>query len=385
MTIGWLSAPAPRPTASALPLLRAALAAAPERLEIRRRLARSLFYEDRLPELLETLATDAEDDPEVLCYVGRAAAVLGNDTLALRALSCAAEGGADDALGDLAAILLRARRCEEALDVALRELAHEPSTFKALGVAVRALLAEGQRQRLWSLCRELRAAGAWSGYIPSAMALAATTPEQDAEVASAVDPARWLSVRRLIEDAAFNAALVTELLGHRALTALPSINSTRGSGARINQLDRSAGTLASELLARVCEAVEDYAAERAGCDHPMIARRPAGAVLNAWAVVVRGDGHEDWHIHPSGWLSGVYYVAVPQLPNAGDHRPGAIEFGPFPFETEAHAAGWPRTSVMPRSGDIVLFPSYYGHRTWPTEVSEPRVCIAFDVVAADRA
>jgi uncharacterized protein (TIGR02466 family) len=90
-------------------------------------------------------------------------------------------------------------------------------------------------------------------------------------------------------------------------------------------------------------------------------------------------GHESWHIHPDGWISGVYYVAVPEG-SPGDDRAGAIELGPMPFGTDARLSAWPRSRVAPLPGQLLMFPSYYGHRTWPTGRDEPRVCVAFDVV-----
>jgi hypothetical protein len=78
----------------------------------------------------------------------------------------------------------------------------------------------------------------------------------------------------------------------------------------------------------------------------------------------------------------VYYVAVPHVEPLDDGHPGAIEFGPFPFGAERDVRSWPRDYVTPRAGMLLLFPSYYGHRTWPTRVGDPRIVVAFDVVSA---
>jgi hypothetical protein len=102
---------------------------------------------------------------------------------------------------------------------------------------------------------------------------------------------------------------------------------------------------------------------------------------------VHDDGHEDWHMHPGGWISGVYYAAVPTAvppvaPHDGGAHPGAIEFGPFPFGGERDVRGWPRAHMTPRPSLLLLFPSYYGHRTYATRVGDPRIVVAFDVVPA---
>jgi uncharacterized protein (TIGR02466 family) len=375
------------PYAAFLPLLRAGVAAAPERLDLKRQLAKTLFQTGRLAELVDWLqphARDAGADPELQYYLGRAALANDDAALSLAPLRSAASQDFAEAFGYLAEALHELERPDDALAAALEGLERSPSDFKALGFVVRALLARGERARLWDLCSALRARGAWGAYVPSAMACAATTPEQEREVAAFVEPARWFAATRLAASPGFHAALGAELLAHPSRCALPSIKATTGSGSRIDQLQITAGPLARDVLARIATAVEAYAAQRqAQADHPLIAHRPASRALNSWAVVVHDDGHENWHMHPSGWISGVYYVAVPEIGSNAGESPGAIEFGPFPFGgTADDVPSWPRRRVTPHAGLLLLFPSYYAHRTWPTGVAEPRICIAFDVVYA---
>jgi tetratricopeptide (TPR) repeat protein len=378
------------PYATFLPLLKAGVAAAPERLDLRQQLARTLFHSDRLAELIEWLTpllADEHADGELVYYLGLAVLARGNYAQAAEALQLAAARGYANAYGYLADTLRHLGRPEEALAAGLRGLEHSPSDFKALGAVIRTLMDRGEEQRLWTLCADLRRRGAWGAYIPSAMALAASTPAQKSEVAAFVDPPRWFSVTSFSDrpdfPGDFNAKLAEELLTHKNLTALPSTKTTTGTGCRINQLHLEAGPLTQQLLLRIRAAIEAYVAERQAISgHPMIKDCPASVALNSWAVVVYEDGHEQWHIHPSGWISGVYYVEMPEVPADGGAHPGAIEFGPFPFGTDQEKAAWPRQRVTPQAGTLVLFPSYYAHRTWPTGVTRPRICVAFDVVAA---
>jgi Putative 2OG-Fe(II) oxygenase/Coenzyme PQQ synthesis protein D (PqqD) len=115
-------------------------------------------------------------------------------------------------------------------------------------------------------------------------------------------------------------------------------------------------------------------------DQPMAAMRPENPTLTSWTVAVNMDGHEEWHIHPDGWLSGVFYVDVPDLSATDAPHAGQIEFGPYPFGAAVDNAVWPRRALQPRTGDLLLFPSYFAHRTWPTYVARDRICIAFDVL-----
>lgn len=372
--------------AKLLPLIRAGVAAAPGRPDLQLQLAKALFQTDALAELIERFApgiTATDADPELLYHLGLAAAASGDHRLAHDALRAAAKGGYAPAFGYLAEALRRLGRDDEALDAGLRGLHHLPSDFKALGIVVRTLLERGERERVRALCAGLLERGAWNAYVPSALALAADTPDRDADVAALIDAPRRLAAAHLGVADDFNAGLAAELLAHPALAPLPSTKATSGAGRRIDRLQDAAGPLARELLARIAAAVEEYAVRRdAGADHPLRERRPAATVLNAWAIAVHDDGHEEWHMHPGGWISGVYYVAVPPAATPADDRPGAIEFGPFPLGGDGASRGWPRRRVTPRAGMLLLFPSYFAHRTWPTGVAEPRICVAFDVVAA---
>jgi TPR repeat protein len=369
-----------------LPLLRAGTAAAPENADRALQLAKTLFHADRMAELVERFRSGtARDDAgaELLYYLGCAATVTGDRALAVDALRAAADKGFDAAFGHLAEALRRVERPGDALAAALRGLERAPSDFKSLGMVVRLLLDRGEPERLWNICTSLLARGGWNAYVPSAMALAATTPAQHAQVAALVDSPRWFAAVQLGAPNEVDGALAAELLAHASLAPLPSTKATSGTGNRIDHLQIAAGPRARDLLERICTAVDAYALQRKhDTAHPAIAHRPASVALNAWALAVHDDGHEDWHMHPGGWISGVYYVAVPHLdPHDGEHR-GAIEFGPFPFGTERSAPSWPRTFVTPQAGMLLLFPSFYGHRTWPTRVADPRIVVAFDVVPA---
>ena len=374
------------PHDAVLELLRKGVAAAPDRTDLALQLAKTLVRADRMAELVDRFRNIAarDDAPAELRYwLGFAAAATNDFELAVVALRGAADAGFDAAFGHLAEALGRIGRADDALAAALRGLERSPEDFRSLGMLVRLLLERGDVERLWAVCADLRARGAWNAYIPSAMALAATTPAQDAEVAALVDSPRWFAASQLAVPDGFNEALAAELLAHAALTPLPSTKATSGAGKRIDRLQVTGGPLARDLLDGIRAEVDAYVLRRHGDGaHPMIERRPARVALNAWALAVHDDGHEDWHMHPDGWISGVYYVAVPRADPQADRHPGAIAFGPSPFGTSRDVRSWPRALVTPRAGRLLLFPSYYGHRTWPTRGAEPRIVVAFDVVAA---
>ncbi len=109
-----------------------------------------------------------------------------------------------------------------------------------------------------------------------------------------------------------------------------------------------------------------------------VARRYA---LHVWATRVAEAGNIDTHIHEESWLSGAYYVELP--PAIADDDPahaGWIEFG----RPHAGLPAWPEQALRllrPRVGTLLLFPSYFFHRTLPYRGGGERISISFDLAA----
>lgn len=99
---------------------------------------------------------------------------------------------------------------------------------------------------------------------------------------------------------------------------------------------------------------------------------------SSWYVRMRQGGHLSSHIHESGWLSGVTYLAMP--PRQGDGTEGCIQFSIDGGDYPASHADFPARTLAVEVGDIVLFPSSLFHRTIPFASADERICIAFDVL-----
>lgn len=111
--------------------------------------------------------------------------------------------------------------------------------------------------------------------------------------------------------------------------------------------------------------------------HPFLSRKASGfAISGSWSVRLNSGGHHTNHIHPEGWISAVYYVAVPDAVASG--QSGWLKFG----ETGLQLGNREQImqKVRPRPGLLVLFPSYFYHGTIPFTDSAHRTTIAFDVV-----
>jgi hypothetical protein len=93
---------------------------------------------------------------------------------------------------------------------------------------------------------------------------------------------------------------------------------------------------------------------------------------------LRDCGFHTNHIHPEGWISSCYYVALPPAVEDTKCRQGWIKFGEPPLGVTLKNPI--RRAIQPRPGRLVLFPSYMWHGTVPFHDAMPRTTIAFDVV-----
>lgn len=133
--------------------------------------------------------------------------------------------------------------------------------------------------------------------------------------------------------------------------------------------------LREQILATVRGYVDAMPADRS---HPYFGRRGKGlAFAGSWSSRLRDGGFHTHHIHPEGWISGVYYLQVPPAADAGDQSGwltfGVPNLGPEISLPALHA-------VQPRPGRLVLFPSYFWHGTVPFQDEVPRITIAFDLI-----
>jgi hypothetical protein len=184
--------------------------------------------------------------------------------------------------------------------------------------------------------------------------------------------------------AEFDAALAADIRAHPSLRYEPVGLAARG------------GSLAQDLFSARTPAIDAFerslrariAAYCAGLPrdplHPFLRMLGPSADVGAWrlsmwATLLDGGGEIATHIHEESWLSGAYYVAVPDAVASGDAgHAGWFEHGRPAFELAGHA---PELGVIkPEPGLLLLFPSYVNHRTLPfAAAGEQRISISFDL------
>lgn len=112
--------------------------------------------------------------------------------------------------------------------------------------------------------------------------------------------------------------------------------------------------------------------------HPQLAPRRDAPVrfAGAWSIRMTGGGRHVPHVHPLGWFSSAFYLAVPDE-RAGDAPDaGWLTLGE-PEETLGVAL-LPLRQIEPKVGRLVLFPSTLWHGTRPI-AGGTRMSVAFDV------
>ena len=287
------------------------------------------------------------------------------------------------AQNNLGCLLRETGRAKEATRVLRRAVALQPSHAAAqLNLGVAQLANAQPAEALDTLRRSLELQPGQT----LALALKALAHQELGQAPLArelVDFDRFLFQKRVsgVEDLpALNAALSRHVQEHPTLVADPSAQATRDGLHSGNLLAEPKGPV--QVLERLIRsAIAEYVASLAGQSaHPFLQARPEQAELQAWGVVLGSGGHQLPHIHPRAWLSGVYYAQVPDASQLASEQ-SCLEFGRPPADYPLQAA--PRLRfVRPEPGLLVLFPSYFYHRTIPFEQHATRVSIAFDVSPA---
>ena len=177
---------------------------------------------------------------------------------------------------------------------------------------------------------------------------------------------------------AFNETLATAVREAPSLVWEPPNRVTRNGAVTQDMLATPSPPIRN--LERALRAAIDAYRETLTADpeRPFLARIPRRYRLTLIASILTAGGRHPPHIHESAWLSGVYYVAVPQQIGAeSTDRGGWLEFGrpdyDLPQGSTFHCVSRP-----PQAGTALLFPSYVFHGTLPFEGPGERIGIAFD-------
>ncbi len=337
----------------------AAVSLAPDNPDLKVRLGNLLVETSRFEQAIEPLDSALSAVPRsaqgFVCHLlAYAHKKLGQGEASVQSAKRLVElaGGAVPALMHLSAAYLTVGDAQRALDVCERALQREPASRQLLSDKAIALTALGRQQEAAHL-----------------------VDLQGLLNVSAIDaPPGYESVDQ------FNAALMEHIRTHPSLD-FSGISLSCHQGATSDELlVEPKGPVAQleEAIQRAAKAFRAELSDRSA--HPWTDNLPSqeGLELSAWVTRLRSQGYQHGHIHPSSWISGVYYLSLPpEVGQTETDRSGWIEFGRPPYYYACDNERELR-SIQPREGMLVLFPSYFYHRTIPFESDEERVTIAFD-------
>ncbi|HWY62439.1 MAG TPA: tetratricopeptide repeat protein [Rhizomicrobium sp.] len=176
----------------------------------------------------------------------------------------------------------------------------------------------------------------------------------------------------------FNAELNAWLDTRHPRTREPLQQSLRSGSQTRGHMFAQGHDLVERLRLRIEEAITRYIAET-GPDarHPFRGRCGHGfRFASSWSSRLKDCGYHVNHIHPGGWISSCYYVALPETVKDQEGKQGWIKFGEPSFDAGLGV----RRAVQPLPGRLVLFPSYMWHGTVPFHENATRTTIAFDAV-----
>jgi tetratricopeptide (TPR) repeat protein len=288
--------------------------------------------------------------------------------LRLAAAGLAGQAGAADAQLDHATAALRAA----------------PAAVEAARAAAEALLHLGRTAEAQALLARILAAAPDD---QAALALACTA---DRLLAPPDDPG-WVDDPALVGTrlvdvppgwptrAAFLADLAAALAALHGWRTHPLEQSLRHGSQTQVDLTRVDVPAVRALFVVLGGAIDAHVAALGRGDDP-VRRRATGRwrFAGAWSVRLLPGGFHTDHVHPQGWLSSAFYVA---LPDAVARPPqGWLALGRPGVPTRPALP--PRRHVRPEPGLLALFPSCLWHGTEPFAGQEPRLTVAFDVVPA---
>ncbi len=364
----------------------------PSDLEVRYNLAKSFVDAGRGDEAIaecESVVTMTSNHPFALSIKGSVLCDLDQFEAAAEVLEQAV---AADPTNDMTLISLAyAKRqlgeigfAEETLREAVKINPHNAGSTAEL---INILTAQDRRQEALTLAENFLIRHRGERMVLAAYAYALRDAGREEEAHALLDFDRLINVIDLEKPAgfkskpAFNQSLAAYITGHPSLLFSPKSKATRGGG-QTGELNFEDDPALSALGSLIHKAVIDIAQSFRDtdiADQTLMAQPPENWSIRIWGTVLGSEGCQTPHNHPLGWLSGVYYAQLPSDMAEPGGQDGWLEFG-APPERYVVSCEPALRAVEPKEGRLVLFPSYFYHRTEPFQSSEPRISLAFDVV-----
>ena len=130
-----------------------------------------------------------------------------------------------------------------------------------------------------------------------------------------------------------------------------------------------------DLKKKIEKQISIYRENYKNNDDYYISRWPTKSKLIGWYIKLKKQGQLKSHMHPTGWLSGVFYLKIPKPLKINE---GSINLSlqglDYPYDKSL-----PNFYYAPKPFDLILYPSSLFHYTVPFTSNDERHCIAFDL------
>ncbi len=376
-------------------LLRQAVAQNPASMTLKQRLATLLVDTDQFDEAIPVLMDVIAIAPDCSSFLLLARTLFARRTLADDHDAALASQSAVDVARDcrararafvsLGRAQVRLGLREAALETLTRAMGENEQDRMAFYRLAKLYLDAGNLAEVIALASGLRARGVCHAQLLAfhSIALAQLGDLREVRKLIGLDqflcrsmmqpPAGWTDLQHFHHD------LAAELSDH------PSLHYGRDGSAsektwRIDEPSTGKHPCVAALQKQIVDQVTGYAVTLSDAEHPWAKSRPIEAQISNWCVITESEGYEEWHMHPDGWLSGVYYVDVPAHIGATDDHAGHLAFGlPEHLAGAEAATRYGVQLVRPQPGLLMMFPSHNYHRTFPHHGRARRICFAFDI------
>jgi hypothetical protein len=103
-------------------------------------------------------------------------------------------------------------------------------------------------------------------------------------------------------------------------------------------------------------------------------------VTSIWTIRQEQGHYQEMHSHPNGNISGNIYITVPDLNEGSNASDSQILFRMPQSKDVTKFIMNDTWKFTPKSGTVILFPSYLPHTVYPWEGSGYRTALAFDAM-----
>ena len=133
----------------------------------------------------------------------------------------------------------------------------------------------------------------------------------------------------------------------------------------------------SKLKDVIEDKIKNYLNSFKGIEDLFIKNFPKITKIKGWTVMLEKNGYQNSHCHPEGWLSGIFYIQIPENKKDND---GSIEFSTHGYDYPKINNNFKKITIRPEEGKLILFPSSLFHKTIPFTGKDQRISIAFDII-----